>query len=203
MIILSVSEWINQRSCSQILLLYDIFRAAASFFSSFLSSLIFIFLMIFLFHTKYFICHLSLIISLYNLIHSERSLKCCIHLHRFCFVCEGSGQRHLWYICWVWRWGGWIPGVSLTPAALSNQTPHSEHQRWRNGNWKTRLIAFHHSLTSSRLQIIHQGELVSHWNYTPAPSSPAPPVRKKSNSSCSLSLQMEYVDVASYRQREE
>lgn len=71
-------------------------------------------------------------------------LKCLIHQHSFCLICEGSGQRHLWSLCWVWRWGGRsLPGVSISAADLSNQTLHSQHQRWRNGNFTQRLLQTH------------------------------------------------------------
>lgn len=55
------------------------------------------------------------------------------------FICQhlsGSVQRHLWPVCWVWRRGGAgsVPCVS-SPAALSSETPESQHQRWRNGQF--------------------------------------------------------------------
>lgn len=47
----------------------------------------------------------------------------------------GAVQRHLWPVCWVWGRGGARSVCVSSPAALSSETPVSQHQRWWNGQF--------------------------------------------------------------------
>lgn len=47
----------------------------------------------------------------------------------------GAVQRHLWPVCWVWGRGGAGSVRVSSPAAVSSETPVSQHQCWWNGQF--------------------------------------------------------------------